>query len=125
MKKQLIIIGLAGLISTGFACKKESGKEVAEEFGKKMCYKMAECAQEQLKSIPEAQRQMAMNMLPTKEKCEAAQKEARSNDKSQVKELTKDQIAQAKKCMAAMEKISCGDMQKGIPECEEFSKTMH
>lgn len=122
---QLSLIGFTVILATGFSCGKPSGKEVAKEFGQKMCYKMADCAQEQLKNIPAQQRQMAMGMLPSREKCDSAQNAARQpGGESEVKELTEEQIEMAKKCMAAMEKISCSDMQKGIPECQDLSHTM-
>ena len=123
--KQILLIGLTALISSGFACTKPSSREIAEEFGKKMCYKMAECAQEQMKNMPAEQRQMAMGMMPSREKCDAAQKTAQADEKDNVKELTSEQIDQAQKCMAAMEKIPCGEMQKGVPECQGFSRSMH
>ena len=128
MKKTILSpIILTGIILFVSNCGKPSSKEFAEEFGLTVCYKMADCASEQLKNLSAEEKKFAMSMIPTRESCDSPDSKFKKNysnesDKEK-KEFTSEQIALGQKCMEKMKSSSCSDLEKSIPECEEFSKS--
>ena len=125
-KTFLSTILISGIFLIVSQCSKPSSKEFAEEFGLTVCYKMADCASEQLKDLSAEEKKFAMGMLPTRESCDSPDSKFRKqyskeSDNEKV-EFTSDQIALGQKCMEKMKATACSEMEKPISECEEFSK---
>ena len=124
-----MILGATAVLFLLTACGKPSSEEFMKDFGKTMCYKVADCTAEKLKDIPEKQLAMMKGMMPTREKCDKSQEEAEKNPQTKVHhdkkiELSSDEISMGQKCLAAMKKATCDIMQKPVQECIEFNKVM-
>lgn len=121
----LILLPISALVFT--FCGKPSSKEFMAEFGKEMCYKVADCSSEQIKDLPEEQKKMAMAMIPQRKDCDNPEskfrKEFHKETDGDKKELSSDQIEKGKKCLEAFKKASCSAMGSApIPECDAFEK---
>ncbi|MDH5657063.1 MAG: hypothetical protein OEZ34_14205 [Spirochaetia bacterium] len=124
MKQTLSLIISLSMLSGLASCGGPSSDEFKADFGKKFCYKIAECAQEQLKELTPEQKKMAMGMIPTKEKCDSPESRFRKEYEKENKELTftSEQIKLGMKCLEEVEKSDCSVFEKSIPVCDEFSK---
>ena len=126
MKSRLLVL-TAGVLLAANCAKKQSTEAFLEDYGKKMCYKAVECAQEKMKDIPEEQRAMMESMIPTRGKCDKAQEEYKKKQASEEGkkiELSSAEMELGKKCLDSMTKSSCDEMQSTPDECVEFNKVM-
>jgi hypothetical protein len=121
MKKILLTILSTGLIfGVAVNCKKKSDEEFLAEFGKTVCYKVADCTLEKMKGMPEAQQQQMKAFMPSRESCD--KKGHAENPKDhKVIVLTSEEKEMGQKCMDEMKKTSCNEMGKEVPSCKEFT----
>lgn len=88
-----------------------------------ICNKTQECMQEKFADMPEAQRKMAEKFMPKGEACisqfEASFKRSMDSDET----VTNADITKLDDCIAAINDVSCADMEKGPPEaCKALDK---
>ena len=119
MKKFILTILTTSLIfGVAINCKKKSDEEFVAEFGKTVCYKVADCTAEKMKGMPEAQMEQMKAMMPSRESCDK-----RGNEKEhKTIVLTSEEKALGQKCIDEMKKVTCDEMSKEIPSCKEFSE---
>jgi len=125
--KSIFLVLTAGVLLAANCGKKQSTEEFLEDYGRKMCYKAVECAQEKMKEVPEEQRAMMESMIPTRGKCDKAQEEYKKKQASEEGkkiELSSSEMELGKKCLASMEQSACDEMQSTPEECVEFNKVM-
>lgn len=121
-----LLVGVA-LSSCG---KKDESKDVSsggdagkmQESAKKICEKITECASEQLKALPPAQRKMAETMLSGSKDACLGQYGAGAVHGEAVA-YTKEEMDMAMKCMDAVSRTACKDLmsEAGAPDtCKQF-----
>jgi len=121
MKKILILTITSGLVfSAGTNCKKKSDEAFVAEFGKTVCYKVADCTAEKLKGMPEAQQQQMKAYMPSRESCDQKGKAGEDKD-HKIIVLTTEEKALGQKCMDEIKNISCDALGQEVQSCKEFS----
>ncbi len=132
-KKQLFwIIALVSAFALS-GCGKKTGSESSENqaasmenMGKQICEKVMDCAMENLKGIPEAQRKMAEGMMAQNKKaCLGQYKPASTEEPSKKVVYSKEELDLAKDCLDDMVKASCKDLMNPANQpasCKKFQE---
>lgn len=138
MKKRIpLLLSIVAVLAIAAFCSKDpnapvSPEEAASElkgYSEKICAKMSECFQEQMRNMPAEQRAMAERMFPTGDVCVARMNEGFERSRAQesageTKPLTRAELEKAKACVEQMSNIACTDMMSGkMPEaCQGFQQ---
>jgi len=132
----LLLIGV--LVSCGGRSDSpEAQAERLAESGKKICEKMFECMDEQLKGLPADQQEMARKMMGGKEACykqynvdkpDAA--DHGSVDDTEFAKITQEELNLAVQCMEEITKTSCQDLVSdaqpaSCKKLQQLSKNRH
>lgn len=98
-------------------------KASMEKTAEAICNKTTECISEKLSGMPEAQRKMAEQFMPKGEECIAQFKQSFEESMKEGETVTNGELAQLDECVAALNDISCTDMEQGPPEaCKALDK---
>jgi len=124
MRKYLFtIFGITVALTFAVNCNKKSDEAFVAELGKTLCYKVADCAAESLKQIPEAQQQQMKGLLPSRESCDA--KGVEKNEKvHEAIVLSREEKEMGQKCMEELKKAPCSSMGDEAASCKEFTSLM-
>lgn len=130
LKRGIWIAALLAGVALSSCGKKDESKDAPaagdagrlQESAKKICEKITECASEQLKALPPAQRKMAETMLNSSKEACLGQYGAGAVGGETVT-YTKEEMDMAMKCMDAVSRTACKDLmsEAGAPDsCKQF-----